>query len=359
MAHGTTFVGLDVHMATIAIAVCRGTAAPEDRGLIAHEMTGLVKRLDRLGARADLRVCYEAGPCGFTLYRALTARGIACTVIAPSLIPTAPGKRVKTDRRDAAHLARLLRSGDLTAVTVPSPEQEAIRDLSRLRQSAIGDLHRSRQRLLKLFLRMGIGEPREMGRWSKAYLAWVDAIQLTEVAHTVVLNDLRRSIRAGQERVDQLTTALLATAEEGALEPVVADLQQLHGIGAITAIGLAAELGDLRRFTTASQVMAFAGMVPSEHSSGGRTQRGGITKTGNAHVRALLVEAAWHYVRPARVKPAPTTEVERIAAMTRQRLHRRYHRFIARGKPKGVAIVAIARELLGSCWAIANVATPA
>lgn len=359
MQNGTTFVGLDVHVATIAIASCRGAGTPQDHGIIAHELNGLVKRLDRLGARADLRVCYEAGPCGFTLYRHLTTRGIACTVIAPSLIPSKPGSRVKTDRRDAANLARLHRSGDLTAVTVPSPEQEAIRDLSRLRQSAIGDLHRSRQRLIKLFPRIGIVEPRGMGRWSQRYLAWVNEITVPSPVHTLVLDDLRRAIHTGAERVEQLTTALLTTADAGVLAPVVTGLQQVHGIGAITAIGLVAELGDLTRFTTANQVMAFAGMVPSEHSSGGRTQRGAITKTGNAHVRALLVEAAWHYVRPARIQPDPTTEAERIAAKARDRLHRRYHRFIARGKPKGVAIVAIARELLGSCWAVANAVTPA
>ena len=367
MKNGTTFVGLDVHVATIAIASCRGAAAPRDHGIIPNEIGGLVKRLAKLGSREQLDVCYEAGPCGFTLHRQLTARGIACTVIAPSLIPSKPGNRIKTDRRDAANLARLHRSGDLTAVTVPSPELEAIRDLSRLRQAAIGDLHRTRQRLIKLFPRIGIVEPQGMGRWSQRYRQWVESLTVSSPVHTLVLTDLRSAITTGQSRVEQLTEALVATADQGALAPVVAGLQRLHGIGAITAVGLVAELGDLTRFSAAPQVMAFAGIVPQEHSSGGDIRRGPITRTGNAHVRHLVVEAAWHYARPAREAPTPTTEVDRIAADARDRLHRRYCRLVSRGKPKGVAIVAVARELLGFCWAIAievavkpeEVATPA
>jgi transposase len=354
MEHDPTFVGLDVHVETIAIAVCRGVTPPQELGTIHNEIGTLLKRLRKLGPLETLAVCYEAGPCGYTLYRQLTMRGIACTVVAPSLIPVRPGNRVKTDRRDALNLARLHRSGDLTAVAVPSPEVEAIRDRSRLRQAAMEELHRNRQRLLKLFPRIDMVEPRGFGRWTKRYHAWLAGLTVTSAIHQVVLDDLRAVITAGQERLDALTAALLATATEGALAPVVTALQELHGVGAIIAIGLVAELGDLTRFDRAPQVMADAGVVPREHSSGGSTQRGHITKAGNAHVRRLLVEAAWHYARPAREREPADTSTAQIAATARARLRRRYLRLVSRGKPNGIAIVAVARELLGCCWGMAQ-----
>ena len=354
MQNDTTFVGLDVHVETIAIAYCRGVAAPVELGTIRNDVGQLLKRLQKLGALESLAVCYEAGPCGYTLYRELTRHGIACTVVAPSLIPVRPGNRVKTDRRDALNLARLHRSGDLTPVAVPSPELEAIRDLSRLRQSAKADLHRTRQRLLKLFPRIAIGEPTSMHRWTKRYHAWLAGLTVTSPVYQVVLDDLRAAIATGQARLDALTAALLAAAKEGPFAPVMAALQELHGVGPIIAIGLVAEMGDLTRFETARQAMAYAGLVPSEHSSGGRSSRGHITKAGNAHVRYLLVEASWHSARPAREREAGETVTAQIAARAQDRLRRRYLRLVSRGKPTGVAVVAVARELLGFCWAIAQ-----
>jgi transposase len=354
MENDTTFVGLDVHVKTIAIAYCRGVAAPQELGIIPNEIGTLLKRLRKLGPIEQLAVCYEAGPCGYTLYRELTAKGIACTVIAPSLIPVRPGRRVKTDRRDALNLARLHRSGDLSAVAVPSAELEAIRDLSRLRQSAMRDLHRQRQHLIKLFPRIGIAEPRGIGRWTKRYGAWLEKVHVSGAIHQKVLDDLRAVIIAGQTRLDELTAALLAAANESVCAPMVSALQEFHGVGPIIAIGLVAELGDLTRFDRAGQVMAYAGLVPSEHSSGGSSHRGHITKTGNTHARWLLIEASWHYARPIREREVGESVPEQIAARARARLRRRYLRMVCGGKPAGVAVVAVARELAGFCWGMAQ-----
>ena len=356
MADGTTFVGLDVHVATIAVAVARGGGAAEDLGTIPNTPHALAKRLRKLGPPEALRVCYEAGPCGYGIYRQLTALGMVCTVVAPSLIPVRPGDRVKTDRRDAAKLARLLRSGDLTPVAVPTPEQEALRDLSRAREAAIGDRHRARQRLVKLFARHGVAEPGGT-RWTTTWWAWASTVALPEPAAQVVLGELRAAIADAHARVDRLTAALAELAAASSQAPVIAALQTLHGVGLITAVGIVAEVGDLTRFDRASQLFAYAGLVPSEHSSGGRRQRGGITKTGNRHLRYLLVEAAWHYARPIRVSAAiPASPAERIAQQARARLQRRYWRLVGRGKPKPVAVVAIARELVGFVWAAARAA---
>jgi transposase len=353
MADGTTFVGLDVHVATIAIAVVRGDGVVQDVGSIPNTPGALAKRLRRLGPPEMLRVCYEAGPCGYGIYRQLTALGMACTVVAPSLIPVQPGNRVKTDRRDAAKLARLLRSGDLTPVAVPTPEQEALRDLSRARETAARDLHRTRQRVIKFLAQQRIAEPAAGNRWTKTYWAWLMEVTVPLAAAQIVLDELRDAIMVAQERLDRLTTALTEVAQTSAQAPVIAALQTLHGIGPITAVGIVAEVGDLTRFARPPQLMAYAGLVSSEHSSGGHPQRGGITKTGNSHLRYLVVEAAWHYARPIRV-PAPTTPGAAIAQQARARLSRRYFRLLSRGKTKQVAIVAVARELLGFMWAIAQ-----
>jgi transposase len=357
MADGTTFVGLDVHVATIAIAVVRGDGVHEDLGTIPNTPAALAKRLKKLGARDTLSVCYEAGPCGYGIYRQLTEWGIACAVVAPSLIPVRPGDRVKTDRRDALKLARLLRSGELTAVAVPTPEQEALRALSRARESAAGDRHRTRQRLVKFLAQQRIAEPGAGMRWTKTYWAWVSRLTLPLPAAQIVLEELRSAIRTAQERLERLTAALADAAQTSPQAPVIAALQTLHGIGPITAVGIVAEVGDLTRFARPPQLMAYAGLVASEHSSGGRQSRGGITKTGNRHLRYLLVEAAWHYARPVKlVSGEARSPVEAIAQQARTRLPRRYFRLLSRGKPKQVATVAVARELLGFVWAMAQAA---
>jgi transposase len=349
------FVGLDVHVQTIALAVIREDGLAQELGSIPNTPAALAKRLRKLGDPAAMRVCYEAGPCGYGIFRQLMALGIACTVVAPSLIPVRPGDRVKTDRRDAAKLARLLRSGDLTAVAVPTPEQEALRELSRARETAVRDLHRVRQRLVKFLAQHRIAEPAAGKRWTKAWWAWACGLMLPLPPAQTVLEDLRATIATAQERLDRLTAALTAAAGTSAQAPVIAALQTLHGIGPITAVGIVAEVGDLTRFDRPPQLMAYAGLVPSEHSSGGRQARGGITKTGNRHLRYLLVEAAWHYARPLRLTEASAaTPVGAIAHQARARLHRRYFRLLSRGKAKQVAIVAIARELLGFVWAVAH-----
>jgi transposase len=363
MADGTTFVGLDVHVATIAVAMVRADGVAQELGTIPNTPSALAKRLRKLGPPATLAVCYEAGPCGYGIYRQLTELGMGCTVVAPSLIPVRPGDRVKTDRRDAAKLARLLRSGDLTAVAVPTPEQEALRALSRARETATGDLQRARQRLVKFLAQQRIAEPVAGKRWTKTYGAWLAGVTLPLPAAQIVLDELRGSIGVAQDRLDRLTAALTAVVQTAPQAPVIAALQQLHGIGLITAVGIVAEVGDLTRFDRPPQLSAYAGLVASEHSSGGRQSRGGITKTGNGHLRYLLVEAAWHYARPIRVRTAPpATPAEQIAQHARERLSRRYWRLVSRGKPKPVAVVAVARELLGFVWAMgqaAAVSTPA
>jgi transposase len=362
MTDGTTYVGLDVHVQTIVVAVARGDGPAEVVATIANTPAALAARLRKLGAAETLVVCYEAGPCGYGIYRQLTGLGMRCTVVAPSLIPVRPGDRVKTDRRDAAKLARVLRSGDLTPVAVPTPEQEALRDLSRARESAVQDRHRVRQRLVKFFARHGIIEPTG-SRWTQRYGRWVSTITVSEPAAQVVLDELRAAIAEAQARTDRVTAALTALAATSPQAPVIAALQQLHGVGLLTAVGIVAEVGDLTRFDRPAQLFAYAGLVPSEHSSGGRQQRGGITKTGNRHLRFLLVEAAWHYARPlALPSDPPATPVAVIAATARARLNRRFFRLVSRGKSRQTAVVAVARELLGFVWALAHAsaaATPA
>ena len=357
MADGTTWVGLDVHERTIAVAVIRaGQAAVEELGIIANQPAAVRTLVDRLGERATLQVCYEAGPLGYVLYRHLRALGVACQVVAPSLIPRKVSDRVKTDRRDAVKLVRLLRSGDLTAITVPTPAQEALRDLTRHRTAVRGELQRSRVRIVSLLKRHGIAEPATT-RWTQTYRRWLAGVTLAEPAAQGVLADLRLGMTQTQARLDAVTTAIATAAATSSAAAVIAALQELHGVGVLTAVSLVAELGDLRRFAHPRQLMAFAGLVPSEHSSGGRQHHGGITKTGNTQVRRLLVEAAWHYARPLRTRPASVgagSPVAMIAHTARTRLPRRYWRLVGRGKPRQVAVVAISRELVGFVWAAAQ-----
>src|SRR5215213_6396445 len=241
MADGSTFVGLDVHVATIAVAVVRADGTAQELGTIPNTPGALANRLRKLGPPETVRVCYEAGPCGYGIYRQLTELGMGCTVVAPSLIPVRPGDRVKTDRRDAAKLARLLRSGDLTAVAVPTPEQEALRALSRARETATGDLQRARQRLVKFLAQQRIAEPVAGKRWTKTYGSWIAGLALPLPAAQVVLDELRDAIAVAHDRLDRVTAPLAPHAQTSAQAPVIAALQQLHGIGLITAAGIAAE----------------------------------------------------------------------------------------------------------------------
>lgn len=357
MDDATTFVGLDVHVRTITIAIARDAEAPVGVGTIANVPEALAAKLRKLGEAHTLHVCYEAGPCGYAIHRQLTKLGMACMVVAPSLIPVRPGDRVKTDRRDAEKLAGLLRSGALTAVAVPSEEQEALRDLSRVREQAVRDQQRARQRLLKFVLQHGIAEPTLKTRWTREWWAWAQALTLTQPASQLALDDLRETVTTATTRLKRVTQALSAQAKQGELAPVIAAFQHLHGVGFVTAVGIVAEVGDLTRFETPGQLFAYAGLVPGEHSSGERIRRSGIMHTGNRHLRFLLIEAAWHSARARKPRKSPPASVfEQIAERNAVRLNRRFARFVSRGKPRQVAIVAVARELLGACrtmaWAV-------
>ena len=364
MAEDSTvvFVGMDVHKATIAVALAEaGGGEVRSYGVIPNTPIAVGRLVKKLGPAARLRVCYEAGPCGYVVLRQLTKLGVACTVVAPALIPVKPGERIKTDRKDAAKLARLHRAGELTAVAAPTPEQEAVRDLTRARQAAQQDLHRLRQRLRTLLLRQGIAEPAKTKRWSARWRVWLAGVSLEQTVQQTVLDDLRDAIGATEARVDRLTAAVAAQATSGPFADLIGALTSLRGVGVVTAVTLVAELGDPGRFDSPRQLMAFAGLVPSEHSSGGREQRGRITKTGNAHVRAVVVEAAWQCRRRphvgrelARRQRGQSEAVIAIAWKAQGRLQTRYLRLVAKGKPRPKAAVAVARELLGFVWAIAR-----
>jgi transposase len=287
--------------------------------------------------------------------------GIECMVVAPSLIPKKPGVRVKTDRKDALMLVRLLRSGDLEPVWVPDASHEALRDLSRAVEAAQGDLMRARHRIRKLLLRQGIRKPEGMSSWTYRHREWLHTVKLPQANQQIVLREMLLTLDQTKERRQRLEAELKQAVEYSPLIELVQAWQCMRGIKTISATRLAAELGDIRRFTTPRQLMSYVGLVPSERSSGSREWRGSVTKTGNAHVRHVLVQAAWH----SRHAPSLSAEMRRrqrgqpesvkaIAWKAQDRLHRRYRRLVGRGKPKQKAVVAVAREMLGFIWAIAQ-----
>ena len=354
----TPLIAFDQHAATTVAAVL----LPGERTPALHTLTSdsptilrFVKRLQRDG---PIRCCYEAGPCGFELQRVLTQHGIPCDVIAPALIPRRPGDRIKTDRRDAGQLAVLDRAGALTAIHIPTEQEEAARDLLRCREDIRADLLRARHRLSKFLLRHGRRFTGTKKAWSKRHDAWLRAqtwpLPALEQTHRAYLRTVDEAVARLRSVEDDLRTLL--TLEP--LRPRVQRLRCFRGIDDLTALTIAAELGDARRFATAPSLMAFVGLIPSEHSSGTKQARGAITKTGNAHLRRVLVEAAWHYrhhpfvgdTLRARQRGAPPTVVAH-AWTAQQRLHRRYARLAARGKPKQHVITAVARELTGFVWA--------
>lgn len=361
----TRFVGLDVHKASIAVAVASSSGEPEDHGQIPNEPAAIRKLFERLGdPDTRLTVAYEAGPTGYALHRQLTAAGIECIVVAPSLVPVKPGERIKTDRRDAAKLARLLRSGDLTPVWVPDEAAEALRDLVRARDDAKADQLRARHRLSKFLLRRGVFPPAGVAAWSRAHDAWIEGLTMREPADQVVLNDYRDVALAAAERVKKLEAALHRLATLGPQAQLIAALQAIRGIGFVSAVTIAAEAGDLRRFPSARHFMAYVGLVPSEWSSGPTRHRGRITKTGNRLIRHVLGQAAHNARhRPSvsgslrarqRIVPPGIVALDRCA---QARLHRRYLNLVGRiGRNK--TVVAVARELAGFVWAAGQQVAP-
>jgi len=355
------FVGLDVHKETIALAVAdAGQGAAKVLTTIPNDFATLSKTLQRLGPPERVACCYEAGPTGFGLYRTLTHAGWTCAVVAPSLVPVQSGCRIKTDRRDAAKLAHFLRSGDLTTIHVPDEATEAIRDLERARDDAKRAERVARHHLAKFLLRHQRSFPGKT-TWTAPHLAWIAQQRFDLPAQQQVLCDYREAVELATARVQRLTTQLGTLAETWEQAPLVKALQALRGVEMVSAVTVVAEIGDFRRFATAGDLMAFVGLVPSEHSSGGSQRRGRITRTGNGHVRRILVESAWHYRRQPRMSKAirqrndvVSAAVRQIAWKAQQRLHSRLARLLGRGKPAPQAVIAVARELTGFIWAIAR-----
>lgn len=354
------FVGLDVHKDTIVIAVANfGEGDPEVLGTIPHDLPKLVKLLKRLVTNvSQLRVCYEAGPTGYGLYRRLKGAGIDCVVVAPSLVPQQTGVRVKTDRRDARRLARFLRSNDLVPVWVPDEQTEALRDLERARDDAKNAERVARHQLDKFLLR-NERVYREGRQWTQKHRAWLKQQKFADPCKQCVMDDYVRAVADATERVNRLTIDIQLFVEKTALAPLVRALMAFRGIKTVSATVIAAEIGDLRRFETAGQFMAFLGLIPSEHSSGKSNKRGPLTRTGNAHVRRILVEAVHHYRHRPTLSAALSErqkgisqEVIDISWNAQKRLCQRLAHLTTRNKPYNKIIVALARELAGFIWSV-------
>jgi transposase len=356
------FVGLDVHAETIAAAIAEKDEAVRDLGTIPNReesVRKLVKKLNEGGAWA---ACYEAGPTGYTLYWQLTKLGIPCVVIAPTLVPTKAGDRVKTDRRDAERLASSFRARELTPVWIPDAEHEALRDLVRAREAAKQDQLRARHRLGKYLLRHGKRPPQQVRAWTKNYLEWIKGkVSFNQRSQQVTLEDYLNEVEHAGVRIARLEKAIDEAVEQApeSMRELIKALQALRGVAKVGAVTIVAEVGTLTRFAHPRQLMGYSGAVSSENSSGGKTRRGGITKTGNAHLRRVIVEAAWSQ----RYKPVLSlmmrkrqeglsAEVQELASKARHRLHHRYMHLLARGKAKQEVVTAVAREMLGFIRAI-------
>ena len=359
----TLYLGMDVHKESIAVAYVSKDHDAEvvSLGTIGTRQCDIDQLVRKLQSKAKhLVFVYEAGPCGDWLYRYLTKKGYACWVVAPSLIPKKAGDRVKTDRRDAVQLARLVRSGALTPVYVPTVEDEAIRDLSRAREDIIGDRKAAKFRLQAFLLRQDI---RYTGRatWGPAHLRWLSEVVCPTPAQQIVFQEYVRAVTEHTERLQRLEQELHDHVQTWRLQPVVEALQALRGVQFTVAVTLVAELGDLTRFQNPRQLMKYLGLIPSEYSSGERRRQGSITKAGNTHARRALLEGAWAYRYPAKVSrhiqlrleqlPKP---IQDLSWKAQVRLCKRFRRLLARGKHANQVVVAIARELAGFLWAIAK-----
>jgi len=361
------FIGMDVHKKTITVAIADEGRQKQPRvyGTITNDLDALDKFCRKMVSTANqLHFVYEAGPCGYGIYRHLTEKGIDCMVAAPSLIPKKSGDRIKNDRRDAKMLARLHRADELTAVYVPDAQDEAMRDLNRAREDAVMVAKKAKQRLKAFLLRNGVAFAGS-SQWSEAYFKWLADIAMPHPAQQVALQEYIDAVHESLNRVKRLTDQIRQMVPGWRLAPIVSALQAARGVSLVVAVTVLAELGDLSRFAKPSQLMAHLGLVPSEHSSGESIKRGGITKTGNGHVRKALVEAAWSYRMQARVsrlllkrQQGLPDQVCKIAWKAQLRLCARYRRLGAKGKTKQKVVTAIARELSAFLWAIAKQVQP-
>lgn len=357
------YIGLDVHKKFITIAIADEGRGGEVRhyGNINYNMKELDKFIRKqISQGAELKVVYEAGPCGYPLYRYLTGNGIDCTVVAPSQIPKKSGDRIKNDRRDAMTLARLHRAGELTAVYVPDEADEALRDLTRAREDAVKAIRTAKQQLQAFLLRHNYIYAGRT-KWTPAHFNWLADISMGHPGQQLALQEYINTVERTKELVTRLTGQVEQLSGQCRLAPLVKALQSMRGISTIISAIVAAELGDLKRFKHPEQLMAYLGLIPSEYSSGGKEKRGGITKTGNGHVRRALIEAAQAYRLPARKSRAIRKrqeglpeEIKIIAWNAQVRLCGRYHALVARGKKSNVAKTAVAREMAGFVWAISQ-----
>ena len=359
------FLGLDVHAKTIAVAVAEPNGEIRSLGTIPNRFEAVRKLIQKLGPAKQLRACYEAGPTGYVLYWQLTALGVECQVIAPTLVPTRAGDRVKTDRRDAAKLARCFRAGDLTAVWVPDAAHEALRDLVRAREDARQDQHRARKRLGTFLLRHGWYPPDDIKtKWTAKHMTWIkEKIRFEQPALEATFLDYVHEVEHAADRIRSLEKAIDDAVEKAPTEiqEVVRALQALRGVAKIAAATIVAELGSLSRFSNPRQLMSYAGVVSSEYSSGGKIQRGPITKTGNSHLRRVITESAWAYQHRqwlggwlAKRQQGLDQDIKDIAWKAQIRLHSRYRKLTEKGKNKPKVVTAVGRELLGFIWAIAT-----
>jgi transposase len=358
------YLGLDVHQEWILTAVAQEGRRGDvrDTGAIRTDLHAVEKWVGRLrkvhGKEVLLRACYEAGPCGFGIARRLKQLGVECEVVAPSMTPTRTGDRVKTDKRDARKLARLLRAGELTPIYIPEPTDEAMRDLCRARSDAVDDRRRSRQRLKGFLLRHGY---RYEGRsaWTEAHLRYLRELVLPHPAMKAILEEYLLSITGASEGIERCEVAMRDLLPKWRLEPAVRALMAMKGFQTVAAMIVVSELGEVHRFAHPRRVMAYLGLIPSENTSSDKRRQGAITKCGNAHARWLLVECAQHYATAPKVskelsrrQEGQSREVRAISWKAQNRLHSRYTRLAARRLPRNKAIVAIARELCGFIWEV-------
>jgi transposase len=363
------FVAFDTSKLSNAVAIAEGGRAGEVRFLGEIETTeaAVVRLLKKLaGKYARLTLCYEAGPTGYGLYHLIKRLGHDCVVVAPSLIPKKAGDRVKTNRRDALDLARQLRAGELTAVWVPDARHEAMRDLTRARAAAVDDLKSKRQQVLSLLLRQGLYYPGKR-TWTKAHHNWLASIKLAHAEQRIAFEEMLLAVRQAAERIARLEAAIRTAVPDWSLAPVVTALMAMRGFDLVAASAFLAEVGELTRFATARELMGYLGLTPSEHSTGAKVKRGGITKAGNGRARRVLVECSWSYRHPprvgkeklAKVAAAPAAAQE-IAWKAQSRLSGRFRALARRGKRPTVVVTAIARELAGFIWALnRSLASPA